>query len=120
MSDDDRTPAILSLDGLANQTTSRVALKPEQLAAELGTLGPHWTNTGTELKLELKGGPMAKHAKVVDAAAKLADELDHHPTITLEYAGLTLKINTHDVQAITMLDLVYAARLEAWLRLNGR
>ncbi len=120
MSDDDRTPALLNLDALANQTTSRAALKPEVLAAEVGTLGPHWTNTGTELKLVLKGGPMAKQAEVVTAAAKLADELDHHPTITLEYAGLTLTINTHDAQAITMLDLVYAARLEAWLRTNGR
>src|ERR1700685_3385333 len=113
----DRTP---DLDHLANQTTSQAALKPEQLAAEVGVLGPHWTIADNELKLVLKGVPMAKHADVATAAAKLADELDHQPTITLEYAGLTIRINTHDANAITMLDLVWAARLEAWLRANGR
>ena len=52
-------------------------------------------------------------------AASLADEMDHHPTIVLEYAGLTLKIHTHDARAITLIDLVYAARLERWLRTSG-
>jgi pterin-4a-carbinolamine dehydratase len=45
--------------------------------------------------------------------------MDHHPRIVLEYAGMTLSIHTHDAKAITVTDLVYAARLERWLRANG-
>ena len=39
--------------------------------------------------------------------------------IELAYGGLTLTIHTHDKNAITVTDLVYAARLERWLRGNG-
>ena len=63
---------------------------------------------------------MTANAPIVAYAAALADELDHHPTIVLEYAGITLTIHTHDAKAITVLDVVYAARLEKWLRANGR
>jgi 4a-hydroxytetrahydrobiopterin dehydratase len=107
------------LDALASHTISRSTLSPDQLAAEVAQLGARWSIAGTDLQLELRGQPMARGAAVVLEAARLADELNHHPRIVLEYQGLTLAIHTHDKQAITVLDLVYAARLERWLRANG-
>ena len=62
---------------------------------------------------------MAKTGEVAAAAGMLADELDHHPRIVVEYRKLVLAISTHDAHAITVMDLVYAARLEQWLRANG-
>ena len=62
---------------------------------------------------------MAKCGVAVAYAAKLADEMDHHPNIAMSYPGTTLTIHTHDKKAITVIDLVYAARLERWLRENG-
>jgi len=107
------------LDALAANTLSRSALTQEQLQKEVESLGSRWSIDGEHLKLELKGAPMAKCGAAAAHAAVLADELDHHPTIVLEYAGMTLTINTHDKKAITVLDLVYAARLERWLRAAG-
>lgn len=107
------------LDALASNTVSRTALSAEQLQTEVSSLGPHWSIDGEHLKLELRGAPMAKYGAAAAHAAVLADEMDHHPTIVMEYGGLTLKINTHDKKAITVMDLVYAARLERWLRTAG-
>lgn len=110
---------LLDLDALADQTISRTALKPEELDAEVASLGPRWSVAGGDLVLALRGAPMSKCAAAVAHAAELADEMDHHPRIVLEYAATTLSIHTHDARAITMLDVVYAARLERWLRDHG-
>lgn len=106
------------LDSIATHTVSRDGIKTNELETELEQLGPRWTREKTELKLVLAGA-MAKTGLAAAAFAKLADELDHHPKIVLDYAGLTLTIHTHDAKSITVLDLVFAARAELWLRENG-
>lgn len=87
----------------------------EQLAA----LGARWSIHGPDLQLHLTGASMTKYGAVAAHAAVIADEMNHHPTITLEYAGLTLRIHTHDQKAITQLDWDYAKKLEDWLREAG-
>ncbi len=106
------------LEAMATLTVSRDGLRPEELSDELGQLGPHWSIASNELCLALQG-TMTRTGEVAAFAGALADELDHHPKITLEYRKLSLAINTHDAKAITVLDLVYAARLEQWLRAHG-
>ena len=107
------------LESLASNTISRQKIDPAQVEKEVASLGSRWSIDGEDLKLELRGQPMSKAAQAAAQAATLADEMDHHPTIVLEYAGMTLRIHTHDQNAITLVDLVYAARLERWLRSNG-
>jgi len=106
------------LDSIATNTISRDGISTNELQSELEQLGPRWTKLGGELRLALEG-PMARTGTAAAALALLADELDHHPKIVLESAGLTLTIRTHDSKTITVLDLVYAARAELWLRNNG-
>lgn len=106
------------LDALANTTISRDGFTTAELAKQVEALGARWTIGDNELRLSLRGS-MTRTGEVAAYAGKLADELDHHPKIVLEYAGMTLTINTHDKQAITMLDLVFSARLETWLRKHG-
>jgi 4a-hydroxytetrahydrobiopterin dehydratase len=106
------------LKDIAQHTISRSGLTTAELKDEVETLGPRWSIDGPDLKLVLQG-PMAKAGKVAAYAGELADELDHHPSIAIEYQRFELKIHTHDKNAITVLDLVYAARLEQWLRSGG-
>ena len=89
-----------------------------KLAREVTALGARWSVADNQLRLSLRS-PMTRTGVVAAYAGKLADEMDHHPTILIEYPGLTLTINTHDKQAITSLDLEYCGRLEGWLRENG-
>ncbi len=114
------SPAMaLDLDAIATYTLGRKKLDAGQVEAELAALGQRWSIAGTDLQLALPVQPMVKAASVVAHAAQLADEMDHHPTITVEYKGVTLGIHTHDAGGITMTDMVYAARLERWLRVQG-
>ncbi len=107
------------LDSLAASTLSRAKLEATELSREVAALGPRWKLVGAELVCELRGAPMSRCGEAAAYAAKLADEIDHHPRIVLEYAGMTLAIQTHDAAAITVTDMVYAARLERWLRAHG-
>jgi len=107
------------LESMASNTLSRTALTPDQLNQEVAALGTRWSIENNELRLDLTGQPMTKTGQAAAYAAQLADELDHHPRILLEYVGMALTIHTHDLKAITVIDLVYAARLERWLRSNG-
>ena len=84
----------------------------------LKRLGNRWSIADGELRLALPG-PMTRTGSVAAHAGKLADEMDHHPTITLAYPGLALAIHSHDAGAITDRDWRYADALEAWLRANG-
>ena len=106
----------MDLQALATQPVSRTKLEAATLREQVGVLGDRWSVAGDDLKLAMKAQPMTKAAAIAERAAALADELDHHPTIVIEYAGITLTIHTHDAKAITALDLIFAARLERWLR----
>ena len=106
----------LDLDALATQPVSRNKLDAPALRDQVSLLGDRWSVAGPDLKLAMAAQPMSKAASIATRAAALADELDHHPTMVIEYAGLTLTIHTHDAKAITSLDLIFAARLERWLR----
>jgi pterin-4a-carbinolamine dehydratase len=107
------------LDSLASNTLSKSKLNTEQLHQEVAALGSRWAIAGIDLRCELRGASMTKCGEAAAYAAKLADEMDHHPRIVMEYPGTTLTIHTHDANAVTVMDLVYAARFERWLRANG-
>ena len=107
---------LAALDALAARAIDRSPVAAD--GPELAVLGARWTIADGQLRLALPGA-MRRTGAVAAFAGALADRLDHHPKIVLEYAGLALAINTHDANAITTLDLVYAARLEQWLRANA-
>jgi eukaryotic-like serine/threonine-protein kinase len=97
---------------LSDQTLSRHRLAPAEIAREVKQLGSRWKLDGENLILELHCREMAKLAAVIAHAAAVADEMDHHPTISLELPRLRLTIPS----AGTTTDLVFAARVEQWLR----
>lgn len=107
------------IDSIASNTLSRSTLGTDQLHQEVAALGTRWSIAGPDLRCELRGAAMTKYGEAAAYASKLADEMDHHPNIALGFNGLDLTIHTHDANAITVTDLVYAARFERWLRGNG-
>ncbi len=103
---------------MAGHTISRRKLEPEQLTSEVEALGSRWSVAEGELRLDILA-TMTRTGPIAAFAGALADELDHHPKIVMEYGTLVLTVHTHDVGGISVADLVYAARLEQWLRANG-
>jgi pterin-4a-carbinolamine dehydratase len=79
-------------------------------------LGERWSLADGHLGLAMRLDGMTAGGAIAAHAGRLADELAHHPEIRIAYGTLDLKIQTHDADALTMMDLVFAARLERWLR----
>ena len=47
----------------------------------------------------------------------IAEELGHHPDLTIKYGSLEIVIFTHSIKALSLADFVLAARLAAILKL---
>lgn len=107
------------LDALASNA-GRSALSHEELDRHLEILGSRWSIDGADLRCVLKGpAGMARAGTAVAYALQVADELDHHPHVVMDYPETVMTIHTHDRKAITLIDFVWAARVERWLRENG-
>jgi 4a-hydroxytetrahydrobiopterin dehydratase len=52
----------------------------------------------------------------VNAVAFVAHQLDHHPELTVTYSSCVVRLNTHDVKAISQLDFDCAAQIDALLQ----
>jgi 4a-hydroxytetrahydrobiopterin dehydratase len=52
----------------------------------------------------------------VNAVAFVAHRLDHHPELTVTYKQCVVRLNTHDVKAISQLDFDCAAQIDALLK----
>jgi serine/threonine-protein kinase len=108
------TAATPEIESIADITISGARLGPEELAREVKTLGPRWSIDHNELVFVMQRPKMADLAQAISHIAEVADEMDHHPRVVVVPPRLELAIRTND--AITVLDLVFAARLEQWLR----
>jgi 4a-hydroxytetrahydrobiopterin dehydratase len=74
---------------------------------------------------ELKDGKLAKSFQFssfidsidfVNEVAKIAEMLDHHPVITINWKTVKLSLKSFDVNAITKRDIVLAKEVENRLR----
>ena len=100
---------------LSDQTVSRSRLEPSELVREVKVLGKRWSLEGENLVLQVYSRTYAKLASVAVQAATIADDMDQDPHIELGLPRLRLVIQ----RAGEIVDLVYAARLEHWLREAG-
>jgi pterin-4a-carbinolamine dehydratase len=105
-------PTDRAIADISDQTVSRDILSADELAREVQQLGKRWSLVGPGLVLEVQSREMQKLASVVAMAAAIADEMDHQPVISIDVPCLRLTIPN----AATVHDLVFAARLEQWLR----
>jgi serine/threonine-protein kinase len=94
---------------------ARTMVAIDELRREVGFLGKRWTLSATDLVCELESNELARFAPVVAAAAAFADELERQPRIEIAQSRLRLAVPAPPAA----VDVVFAARLEAWLRNNG-
>jgi 4a-hydroxytetrahydrobiopterin dehydratase len=65
--------------------------------------------SGLHRTAELADFPTA--IAVVDAVARVAEEMDHHPDIDIRWRTLTFACATHSEGGVTELDVVLARRI---------
>lgn len=70
-----------------------------------------WRQVRDALSTRLDTGDFATGAKLVQQIADVADELNHHPDVDLQYGALFVRTKSHDVDAITARDVALARRI---------
>lgn len=103
----------MTLAELAARPPTRPArLEPEQVASLHRSLGSRWLLDGNTLECRVTIPTYAAGVALVTAIGKLAEELDHHPEVRLRWGTLDVQLWTHDVQGLSELDFILAARIE--------
>lgn len=70
-----------------------------------------WNRQEGGLKRRFRRENFADAIRFVNAVARLADEMEHHPDIDIRFRNVTVFLTTHDVGGVTRLDLDLAGRI---------
>jgi 4a-hydroxytetrahydrobiopterin dehydratase len=87
-------------------------LSDEAIAAALAHL-PGWSRAGDTLAKMYSFKTFPDGISFVDRVALVAEELGHHPDITINYTRVTMTLSTHDEGGVTEKDVALAERIEA-------
>ncbi len=66
-----------------------------------------------------RAASFAAGVALVDAIGKLAAAANHHPDVDLRYAGVTVRLKTHDIDGLSERDVDLARRITAAARELG-
>lgn len=87
--------------------------------AEASAAAPGWRLVAGRLHLTTDWGSFKDAAAFVAAVAELAETVGHHPEVDLRYARVHLAVSTHDVGAVTLLDIDFANRVSVLVHQHG-
>lgn len=90
---------------------SRPRLADPEVDAALAGTG--WSRDGDEIVTEVVLGGFGAAIDFVNAVARVAEELDHHPDMTIRWNKVGLRVTTHDSGGLTELDLELARAVDA-------
>lgn len=72
-----------------------------------------WERLGDALLRQYSFPGFKEAMRFANRVATVAEELNHHPDILIEYDTVTLTLSSHDAGGITERDLRLAARIDA-------
>jgi 4a-hydroxytetrahydrobiopterin dehydratase len=70
-----------------------------------------WAGDTTSLHRSIKASNFAAGIGLVDAVAKVAEEMDHHPDVDIRWTTITFTCSTHSAGGVTELDVALARRI---------
>jgi 4a-hydroxytetrahydrobiopterin dehydratase len=78
-----------------------------------------WRRLAQALHARFDTGTFAAGLRFVDAVGAAAEELNHHPDVTLTYSHVDVKLLSHDVSGVTSRDVDLARRISDIAREQG-
>lgn len=87
---------------------------PERLTARQFQQSPgagHWRDVGMGAATRFRTGSFARGLALVGEIGRLAEALNHHPDIDLQYATVTVRLFTHDIMGVSDLDATLAGQI---------
>ncbi len=83
----------------------------EQLAREV----PQWRLQDGSIERTFTRQDFRQAMDFVDRVAKLAEEQDHHPDISISYNKVKLTLSTHKIGGLSRNDFILAAKIDRLL-----
>jgi 4a-hydroxytetrahydrobiopterin dehydratase len=78
-----------------------------------------WRLAGRRIVRVVRYEGFMQGVELLNEVAKLAEEMDHHPDVTVSYGRMRISLTTHDAGGLTELDFKLASRIEEVLRAKG-
>jgi len=89
-------------------------LPDSEVAARLAKL-PSWRLETNQLARDLRFSAFLKAIDFVNRLAAVAEEMDHHPDITISWRRVQLRLTSHDAGGITPRDFALAGKIDSLL-----
>jgi 4a-hydroxytetrahydrobiopterin dehydratase len=90
---------------------NRTRLQEDRIAIELKRLDG-WSRQGDEIKKTLVFKDFVQAMEFVNAVARRAEEVNHHPDIDIRWNKVHLALSTHSAGGLTSLDFSLAAAID--------
>ncbi len=78
-----------------------------------------WSRRGDHIERTVVRPDFRAAVALVNQIADLAEELDHHPDMTISWNRVALSVTTHDAGGLTALDFDLARRVDALVEAVG-
>lgn len=96
---------------------SRAPLTDDQLNEALRQ-AEGWRKSGDHIERTYEFGKYAHGLLFASAVGFIAEHMDHHPTIKVEYQKVTVQVSTHEPPGISQMDIELA--VQANTAFNGK
>lgn len=87
-------------------------LTTEQMAVYMNKL-PQWKFENNTLTKVFQRKDFKDSISFVNSIAELAEKLNHHPELHIQYARVTVLLITHDKNGVTGKDFLLAQQIES-------
>ena len=87
-------------------------LSDEEIESRLGEL-QGWRREGDAIVKTFDRGDFAGSVRFVDALAEPAEEMNHHPDLSISWNEVEVSISTHSEGGLTANDFELAGRIDA-------
>ena len=95
-------------------------LTQEQIEERLRQLDPAWRHGDQHIVRDLSFSTFMDGIQFVNQLAAIAEELNHHPDISISYKEVQLSVTTHYKGGLTVRDFRLAGRVDAlWNETHG-
>ena len=86
-------------------------LSDNEISERLSDL-PDWAQEGNQIIRKFKFKNFIESMGFVNKVAILAERVDHHPDILVEYSKVTITLSTHSEGGLTVKDFNLAKQIE--------
>jgi 4a-hydroxytetrahydrobiopterin dehydratase len=87
-------------------------LSDDEISTELASL-PGWTRDGSSITRTVTLADFRAAMLYVGAVAYLAEQVNHHPDLVIQWNKVTLTLSTHSAGGLTGADFALAGKINA-------